>query len=241
MTVRQLKFLIPFGASLLFGMAVPAHAGIIFANGASPISGTQIATNSHVVTGSTFDTATTNGSTNSLHDVDGTLGLTLDPSSGTEVFQFRWGWFPTGPDSAPVAGTDISLRLFLGTVGSGITVVIQDVVFQEGGGGTPSASFLGINQTITAGSGGVEVIKLDAGSAAFSGGFNTNYSQFVNTYITLSFTGGTSGVSANDTFTVDAISTTPEPGTLALFGLGVLGLGGLVRRRRRVAAAQRTA
>jgi hypothetical protein len=221
-------------------MALPARAGIVFADQASAVGAAQVVNNSHVVTGSTFDTATTNGSANSLASVDGTLGLNLDPSTGTNVFQFRWLWYSDGSaNDISNANGDISLRLFLANVGSGITVVIQDVVFQLTGGGTiPSASFLGINQTVTAGANGVEQISLTPGAATFANGFATDFSQFNATFITLSFTGGTGGVSANDTFQIDAISTTPEPGSIALFGLGILGLGGLVRRRRRQRAAR---
>lgn len=226
MTARIIPFLVSCGVAALLSLASPAEAGIVFANAAAPLGGG--ANNSKVLTGS-FDTTTVSGTTGSLNAVDGTMGLQLDPSTGTNTFFFRFGW---NPGASATANGDINLRLFLGTVGSGITVTVVDVVYQNNGAAN-EARFLGVNQVIGAGSGGVQTINLGGLTPTFTGAFATDFSAFTNTYITLSFTGGVAGTNATDTFQIDAISTTPEPGTWALFGLGTLGLAGLVRRRRR--------
>jgi hypothetical protein len=165
--------------------------------------------------------------------VDGTLGLSLDPLLAATAFRLQFSWYNDGSaDDVSNSNGDISLRLFLGTMGSQLTVTIVNVIYEDTGL-LSTASFLGLNQTITAGSGEVEYITLNPSSAIFLGGFPTSFDQFTHTSIDFLITGGTIGTTASQQlFSIDAIATSPEPGTLALFGMGALGLIGLVRRRR---------
>ncbi len=65
----------------------------------------------------------------------------------------------------------------------------------------------------------------------YTGAAGFNYGNITNISVSFSFVNA--GVQNNARILVDAIAN-PEPGTLALFGLGALGLIGVVRRRRGV-------
>ncbi len=121
---------------------------------------------------------------------------------------------------------DLVIQMGSVNVGAGGAIVLQQVQFSEFGSPLFSLGF-GINQVLTAAdANGLLLIDIPEINIP------ADQRDLVDVVrITFSFTGvGTS-------FGINAVAN-PEPGTLALFGVGALGLVGLVRRRRRAAAAK---
>ena len=92
--------------------------------------------------------------------------------------------------------------------------------------GAESAAWTGINQSFVNGDTQQVYGANDLSNyTTITGGFDRNLADTL--LLTFRVTTSASG----DVFVFDAVSN-PEPGTMALFGLGALGLGGLVWRRR---------
>jgi len=214
-------------AVALLTLATSAQADVIFANAGSPVGNSNVS--SGILVGS-FDSTFIDGSTNSLNSADGTFGLTLDPAAGTNTFRFEFGWHLTGTDARNLT-EDQNLVLFLGSVASGLTVAINNITFYETAANSPrpiGTYTFGTAPTITATDANAPFL-VSVGALTAANGFNLDLSNVISTSFELTFTGGTAGVNL---FEIDAISN-PEPGTMALFGLGLMGLGGVILRRRK--------
>ncbi len=166
-------------------------------------------------------TSTTGGVSSSgvsgagLTSIDGVTGLTLNNPgvAGTATVQFLLS-VPAGP------GGETTFVLFA-TAASGVTLTSLEV----GTGGT--GAFTSLSTAAPA-----PALLLAPGVNRFVG----SYAGDVSTYTTFRavFT-----VASGGTLSVDKISN-PEPGTIALFGAGILGLGGFAWRRRKTLAAKKS-
>jgi PEP-CTERM motif-containing protein len=251
--VAQPRLVFAFACAFLLSTAGVAHARAAFAdNGRNPGANSSTGPQG----GATFDTQTI-GATSGDLNIGGSAGLVLEPTTtgvaGAD-FIFEWEWV-SGTAITDMGG-DISLQIFLTGVGSNISQLnVSTVRFNFNGPGTDYAEFaLGSSVDLLAGFGvgqtsGFAIIALKGltptTTANPNGSLDTTFQTFRTTYIDIdivtagAMTGGTGN--AADTFSIDAIATTPEPGTWALFGLGLLGLGGIARRRKqRIASAKKS-
>lgn len=130
--------------------------------------------------------------------------------------------------------------------------VTLDIYSDPGGANLTSSTTLLVADTAT--------VQSTLGASPFGGGgapityarngshgspftlFKIDTTGFIGSYARLSFVVNNNGPAAGTNnnglgvsgVLIDGIILSPEPGTLALFGLGVLGLGGVVMRRRKL-------
>ena len=159
---------------------------------------------------------------------DGTMG----GGSGSGTFTLAVN-FPNSPQA------DIGLILFTGHVSSGVTVTVTQVDFFSSAA-TLNQATITVNNPLMFVSAASQLNAQNTLSTGNSGAYTTQanflFSDIVRVQLTFSVTGYTAG----KTFEFDAIAN-PEPGTIALFGLGAAGLGGIAWRRRRARQASRAA
>lgn len=105
--------------------------------------------------------------------------------------------------------------------------------WQDGGGGTATLSLAPIALTNSS-----YFLTGSENEANYSTAGGFSFSNFNSLLLTFTYT--PNGGSNPHTLLLDAVSN-PEPGTMALFGLGALGLGGVAWRRRRAAKAKKAA
>ena len=237
--------MITLAGMVLAALAASANADVIYANTGNPVGNSG--SNSGALGTATFSGNSIPGNTGDLDTDDSTNGLTLNMSAvdgGQSDYRFEWFWYTDGSSNDVANGAgDIKLLFFIGNIGSNITAVnITDIVFIDNNNNSITASLtLGTPLDLTAnGANNFVVLDLNPGSFTTAGGFDTNFLSYTKTYIDLDITGsGAFTGGANDVFQIDAIAATPEPGSLALFGLGLCGIGVVVRRRKRKRAAAR--
>ena len=135
--------------------------------------------------------------------------------------------FTAGPQSAGIFPADANLESFTFTGGDGdsLTGIINWSFIQDN---TPQPKFFGV-LTIGTVSGDAAFTSNFSGSLA-NIDFITNPLSSGGTLDELALTtnSATATVSAGE---VNPVNPVPEPGKLALFGSGLLGLGGLIRRK----------
>lgn len=113
------------------------------------------------------------------------------------------------------------------------TATLDSILMQDSSGNSITVDY---NQVLTSSSTAGETVAnrilfgSNLGVLSSVGDFDGG--DFEDIYFNITFT----GTNAGEAFEIDFV-TNPEPGTLALFGLGLLGLGGVVVRRRKKALA----
>lgn len=234
------------GADALAGNTPPAAYTTSFATGVTGVPSTT----------GTFELVSAN-STNLAGLPDGgggfeastNRGLFINPdgtNGNTIVFTVD---FSSGADTANVGsaragdGDDLIIYTRQLNGGNGEQLILDRVIFQDlqGGSGTATADTgTGLNialaglSTATQGTFFRNILSgLGANTLTGNFSFAAGWDRVQFTFIV---NGGVNASTA-DIIEIDAISN-PEPGTLALFGLGVLALGGVVQRRRKRRAAQ---
>ena len=175
----------------------------IYANGGQTVGATRTFTGGSLATGQTFQIAFDNG----WIETGGTVGFILETSSGTDRFEFKF----TGGDASYTI-VDSS-----GNVNTGIGFTDEGLLLNVTLTGPDSYSAEVINLD------GVGSTNVFNGTLANSGGVD----QF-NVYN--SNAGGAVGGGQRDAY-FNSFAVIPEPSTMALTSLGVLGLGMLRRRR----------
>ncbi len=163
----------------------------------------------------------------------GSITVTPITTAGNPGFQFGAGWFAstasgileqdsliqyTANSSTPI--TDLSLSIGgVSWTGTGAVLVNETACL---GAVFPSCSG---GQVIT-----LSVFDSSVGSKLFDSASFAGVTE-IDLQKDISVQAGTNGSAALTTVTNQFSGTTPEPGSLVLFGSGVLGLGGLLRRR----------
>jgi hypothetical protein len=206
----KMRFVGSLAAALLFVLAGTSLADLAYASTAAAggVTGTATITNAGNAAGVQNLTLATI-----------TRGATI-PSTGTLTFTFAKANF--------AKGTNVDLVVYTGQYLNTTPPSLTAIVYTSSGGGT--ATYTGAAITMGASpTGNHKTIPVTTAQASYTivGSFNWN----AITNLSLTFSLG-SGGGATGTFTVDAISN-PEPGAIALFGVGAAGLAGLIVRRRR--------
>ncbi len=225
-----------FGALVVgavLAIASPAMAGLDFANTATAVGASTANTRFNGSTAGAFGTqALTSG-----FQAPGANQVIISAPTAVglvpEVAIMDFNYNSAGPGgqgfqySFDNKAGDYGLVIQFGTIVTpgGGTLLLQQVQFSEAG--TPLFSFaFGINRALTAADSD-STIFIDIPQGAIPGS-----QRDIVDVVRLQFVFSGSGTS----FGINAVAN-PEPGTIALFGLGLLGLAGVVRRRRRGAVA----
>jgi len=116
-----------------------------------------------------------------------------------------------------------------------LSASLSQIVFTDGASNTKTVT---VNQNVTGtgGKGGQDgtIVQFTINATYASGG-SFDPSNVTNINFTLALTGGKNAGKNSESFSIDALRisglSTPEPGAFALFSIGALGLGFLVRRR----------
>lgn len=222
--VRSLAGSFTLPAVALAALASPAFAGASF----PPSFSTAITT--PPPSGSVF-TIPSGVNTDELKAVDGVkTGYSFFAGSGASVVVQYTLSFASA--TVPLGG-DLHVIIYNWTIPSGApTTTLTDISWVHG---SESATWNGVNLAFTNGD-TLQVVGANdlSNYTTVTGSFDR---ALANTLV-LTFGILTSG--NGDSFTFDAVSN-PEPGTLALYGLGMMGLGAVVLRRRRAAKAKQPA
>lgn len=148
------------------------------------------------------------------------------------------GSFTMAVDFFNQGNTDIGLIFFTGHASTGVAVTVTQVDFFSSAL-TNNQATISVSDSLTfitaASQSYVPNLLSTANVAGYSTQSNFSFNDIVRVQFTFSVTGYTSGA----TFEFDAIAN-PEPGTIALFGLGAAGLGGFAWRRRKARLAARS-
>jgi len=190
---------------------------------------------------------TPTGAGGELSAVDGVyLGLgaaVVGPLSGTFTTTSRFA----GSEFA--SGGGFSTHVWTGSIGDSTgtlapTWTVTQIQYSYGDGAQSATfgagqGFAGVSMAANS----HQILVRDGtfrGSAAVTGGFD--FTQVDTLTLTWAYAFPDAGFSHFSWMDIDAIAavSNPEPGTMALFGLGALGLGGLAWRRRRDAARRRS-
>ena len=176
----------------------------------------------------------------SLSNSDGQLGSNLDSNANgapDRVFQttVSTGTFSRSAQLVLSAlfqnsGGDVGLVIYTGSP-SGLTLTLNRIDIGTNNGGTAFLS--GLTQALlpagTAGDFRRNVITGAGNQTSYTTAGNFAWTDVRSVTLTFTVTGA---AGSGQSFQIDAISN-PEPGALALFGLGAIGLGGLVWKRTR--------
>jgi hypothetical protein len=200
-------------AAVLMMATTAADAAIVYGTGANtnPISGVNILGGSDAV----MNNAPDGSAQHYRNQTSGTIG----------TFTATWNI------AAPA-----TIGWVVYTAGSTARSNVTGIVLTDGGGFTAtSTNTQGLQATSGSTRVAHELTNFDARDdyQTIQPGFSFGNIQ----QIAISFSLVNAGTQNNARIQIDAIAN-PEPSTLALFGLGVLGLTGLVRRRRRRAPQQ---
>lgn len=197
-----------------------------FADLETPISGT--ATSSYAV----FNLGSFNSTPLSAIDGNQISTTTVPvPAGGTNTFNL----------TIPAAwGNDLRVFItagvlpFTGAIGSEVyQFEVQSATYTDGDGTTFSTGVMsGLYYLVPLGT-----VAIPVSAFVNTAGGDNVFDPTTVTSLQLVFV-DTPGGSGNNNFNIDRISN-PEPGTLALFGLGALGLGGFAMRRRKARKAQK--
>lgn len=179
-----------------------------------------------VANGDVADTINLTGAnTGGLADGTSLVGIELfidgGVAGGIATAQFLF------PATTPLEGRSAGFELFTLAGGGATTagVTITQIVYRLADG-TEVADSGAIALPVAAVTGVQSFSPVTVTYAAGQGAFLWNRID-----VTFAF------AAAGNKITIDTVSN-PEPGTMALFGLGALGLVGLVRRRRKAAAVK---
>jgi|ERR1039458_6172872 hypothetical protein len=231
--MKRLTFAL-FGLLLLALVAVPASAGVVWDNTNSFINNFNVdawTINSGFAVADSF----TFGSNTNVQGVDFWVWEFAPPTGGhaDDMTQVDWAIVNNDGGGNPFAGSTIdsgtvsTSGLFAGTNGFGYDVYEES--FATGGVALGAGTYWLILQNAVSSSGNlIYWDQSDGPSAAYE-----------NTIGDLTNCGGTSdspdapGTTCSETFDLTGTSdvTTPEPGSLMLFGSGMLLLAGALRRK----------
>jgi hypothetical protein len=221
-------------AAGLAAAAAPAQAGLDFTDTATSTSGgtpdfsfngsTTVGTSVSMVNGFGGSTGATISSTNAANSATPSFARVVFSYSGAFNSVVAADW--SVDHGSPVYNMVIEFGTI--TLGSGASASLQAIDFDEG---TGFGNIWNVNQAITAANSNTRLtISVPAGSIPL-----TQRDLVTAVRLSFLFTGG-SATSIN----ISAVAN-PEPGTMALFGLGLAGLFGAVRARRKSRARAKTA
>jgi hypothetical protein len=227
------KTALRFACALLASLAIaaaaaPAQAGLDFTDTATSASGgtpdftfngsTTVGTTVSMTNGFGVSTGATISSTNASGSIVPTLARVVFSYTGGFDGIVAADWSVDHGDPA----YNMVVEFGTITIGAGGAASLQAIEFDEGSGFSPSAIW-NINQSLTAADSNLPLhINVPSSVIALT---SRDLVQAVR--LTFLFTGG-SGTSIDVTAVVN-----PEPGTMALFGLGLVGMAAAVRARRK--------
>jgi len=228
-------------AILAMGMATPARAnleiqlstdGVTYTTVATATSGTTAATSTAFTFGNiTFNTLDTSSNSPGTASLTKLLGATLDAINNTSSAQTVYIRLGDTGFTAPTAPPTITVNSHIGgsVIGTngGNLLTFQSYVNQNN-------SQNGISGPATAGLQTPSVTTGSFSSDAFTtiASLSSPYSITEQLKLTLGANGGELNFSSNTT-----LSSVPEPSTMAIAGLGALGMIGYGLRRRKALGA----
>lgn len=204
------------GFALASVVALTAFSGTAFAD----IAFVNTYTNVTVANGALSWAAVGGPTSGSLNAVDATTGGLQLNSNGLYVITMTVKFDLL---TKPIPSDYPSVVLHGIVFDTGYTASLTGLTWSTDGAG-PVTTSAALNTALASGS----TIKVDGG--LFTGLIGTSVNQ-----LDIQFTVNSNGI-VGQYFLLDAVSN-PEPGTMALFGLGALGLGGAAWRRRKAKKA----